>query len=150
MEGAPPAREQVPKTCMRGPRDPGGSTPPPSALTWCKRLHDRLISGRIRFNSWGQDYVAIAQLAERSLHTGKVGGSVPSRGTRGGGQKVKAAGLYPGDVQVRPLLAPRGGSHTAQTCLWYSDRGPLTQWQSTGLLIRAFRVRAPGGLHKRH
>ena len=32
-------------------------------LTWCRGVHRRLISGRTRFNSWGQDHGEIAQMA---------------------------------------------------------------------------------------
>ena len=33
------------------------------ALTWCMGVHRRLISGRTRFDSWGQDHGEIAQMA---------------------------------------------------------------------------------------
>src|ERR1022692_701151 len=121
------------------------------ALTWCKRF------------AWPSDKRPDqVQLLGSGLRRDSSAGRAPASyaGGRGVGtlsryqgavaKLVTAPVLYAGDVQVQALPALRGGSHAAQTGLWYSDRGPLTQRQSTGLLIRAFRVRAPGGLHKRH
>ena len=53
--------------------------------------------------------------------------------------------MHAGSNPAGPTIATKGDAGAEQTGPVADTDGPLTQWQSGGLLIREFRVRAPDG-----
>lgn len=65
---------------------------------------------------------------------------------RAGSSTGQSAGLIIREVQgSSPCRPTEGEIHGTETVPANTDRGPLAQWQSSGLLTRGFRVRPPGG-----